>query len=231
MNNPHLTGIHSILFMGWLTANAVIAQPAAPETAAPPPAVFDFEKLPEGPLPEDFAVLDADAVFRIVAEGTAGSSNHVLELSPQPLVEGGVLAGPSIKGAATVMAGFHATGTRRSFPRFGLGLHGAGGFRLLMVPAMKELQLVRDDAVVARIPMAWKSATWVKMEFSILAAAEGAGSLIEGRVWEAGATRPDLPQLSHTVTAPPGTGRASLWATPFSATPIRFDDVEIRPRP
>ena len=129
-----------------------------------------------------------------------------------------------------VNAKIKATGKRRSSPRFGVGLHGVGGYRLLVVPAHKELQLMKDDAVVAQVPFVWATGTWTQLEFSVMKAADG-GSLLEGRAWGEGETRPEAPQLTLSVATPPGQGKASLWATPYSELPVDFDDVTVTPRP
>lgn len=223
------------------------AKPAAavPETAAPVPAPapasaaksdptkaggealkIDFSADATGDLPSDYMVSDAEARFTI--EEDAG--NKLLRMSPSPIVDGGVLVGKSVKGGATVTARIRATAKRRSFPRFGVGLHGVSGYRLLAAPADKELQLMKDDAVVAKAPLEWKSGTWAHFELSLSPSAEG-GSAMEGRLWEEGQARPAAPQLTFAVKTPPGTGKASVWAAPYSELPVDFDDITVAARP
>jgi hypothetical protein len=67
------------------------------------------------------------------------------------------------------------------------------------------------------------------VEFSVLAAA-GGGSTLEARAWTEGQARPETPQLTHTLTTPPGTGKASLWAAPYAELPVAFDDVVVTPK-
>lgn len=218
-----------VLFLS-VAAPALAQAPAAPPAAAPAPAAaplkIDFQSYSVGGVPDDLMVTDAEAKFTIVADG----ENKMLEMNPSPLVDGGVLVGPSIKGPVTITARIKAAGKRRSHPRFGVGLHGVGGFRCLVVPALKELQIVRDDAVVAQLPYAWKSGTWTVVEFSVLAAKDG-GSTLEARAWEDGQPRPGAPLLTFAVKTPPATGKASLWAAPYAELPIAFDDVAIVPNP
>lgn len=215
MNNP--SRLLAVL-IGALALSASAQDPAP----APAPLKLDFQALAPGPLPEDLVLTEAEARFSIVADG----DNKMLEMAATPVVEGGVLLGSSIKGPATVQARIRATGKRRSFPRFGVGLHGAGGFRCLVVPARKELQIVREDVVLAQVPWEWKSGTWTVVELSVKAGPDG-GSRLEGRAWEEGQPRPETAQVTHTAATPPGTGKVSVWATPYAELPVAFDDIQV----
>jgi hypothetical protein len=185
---------------------------------------LDFQALAAGPLPDELTLTDSESKFTVVADG----DNRVLEMSPSPLVDGGVLLGPSIKGGCVVSARMKATSKRRSHPRFGIGLHGVSGYRCLVVPARKELQIVKDEEVVAQVPFEYKSGAWTSMEFRVSPTPEG-GSRLEGRAWDAESPRPVAPQVHLEVKAPPGTGKASLWAAPYSELPIWFDDIAVTP--
>ncbi|MDB6135027.1 MAG: hypothetical protein JWM59_3270 [Verrucomicrobiales bacterium] len=205
-------------------------EPAPPAAAAAPvvpePVKIDFSNDEPGELPSDYMTADAEAKFTIEDDG----GNRVLRLNPSPIVDGGVLLGKSVKGGASITARIHATGKRRSFPRFGVGLHGVSGYRLLAAPADKELQLVKDDMVAARVPLEWKSGSWAFLEFSVTSTADG-GSALEGRIWEEGQSRPETAQLTFAVKTPPATGKASVWAAPYSGQPVDFDDIIITARP
>ena len=217
MNNRFLL---SLLFTS--VASLAVSQ----EATAPPPLVIDFQSYDEGDPPSELTLTDAESKFSIIAE----SGNKLLRMAPSPIVDGGVLLGSSVKGGVMVSARLRATAKRRSSPRFGVGLHGVGGYRLLVVPAHKELQLMKDDAVVVQVPYLWTSGTWTHLEFSVLKTSDE-GSRIEGRAWGEGQTRPDTAQINFVVTTPPGQGKASLWATPYSELPVDFDDVTVTPRP
>jgi len=222
MNNPYLLSV----FL--LVANVALVRAQAPApvpAAAPAPLKLDFQAAAAGGLPDGLILTDAESKFSIIVEG----ENHFLQMNPSPLVDGGVLAGSSIKGAAVVAVRVRAEAKRRSQPRFGVGMHGVGGYRCLVVPAQKELQIVKNEEVVARVPFQWKPGGWTGVEFRVLA--EGQGSRLEGRAWLEGAPRPAEPLVTLTVAAPPATGKASLWAAPYAGLPIDFDDMEITPLP
>lgn len=203
-------------------ASVVIAQ----ESAAPSPVMIDFQSYAPGDPPSGLTLTDAESKFAIVIEG----DNKLLRMAPSPIVDGGVLLGNSVKGSVMVSARIKAAAKRRSSPRFGVGLHGVGGYRLLVVPAHKQLQLMKDDTVAAQVSYEWTSGTWTQLEFSVMKAADG-GSLLEGRAWGEDLKRPDTAQITMSVPTAPGQGKASLWATPYSELPVDFDDVTVTPRP
>ena len=213
-----------LLFLTLATFAA--AQDAAPP-AAPAPQKFDFQALMAGPVPDEYMSTDQDAKFLIVADG----ENKVLELQPQPIVDGGVLVGKSVKGPCTVSARIKATGKRRTQPRFGIGLHGISGPRLRVVPATKTIEIVKStdkEEAVATAPYAWASGTWTRLELTTNPAADGKGATVEARVWEDGKPRPDAPTLTWASPEPPAQGKASVWGTPYSEFPIQFDDIEVK---
>lgn len=198
---------------------------AARAQDAPAPLTIDFQSAEPGPPPDDVMSTEADAAFSIAAEG----ENKFLELGPQPLVDAGMLVGKSIKGGVSVKAKIQAESKRRSAPRFGVGLHGVGGFRLRAAPAGKTIEIVKDDEVLASAPLEWKSGSWTWLEFSVTPA--DGGSLIEGRVWENGQPRPEKALVTTKATTPPGQGKASVWGGPYAGLPIRFDDITVTPAP
>jgi hypothetical protein len=210
-------------------AIGMIGTVGAQEAPAVAPLRLDFQALPLGPLPETMTVTDQEAKFQISADG----ENKVLELLPQPIIDGGVLLGESIKGGAVIAARVKGTGKKRSHPRLGVGLFGVSGPRLLLVPARKELHLViakeSEDTPVATAPLTWESGAWTHVELRITPAPEGAA--IEGRVWVDGTARPAEPTLRYTSKIAPGQGKGSVWGAPFSELAILFDDVVIASAP
>lgn len=222
----------------FLSVSAVLAavlnaqEPAAaPDAAKPQAATYDFNALTPGDLPEEgFMSTDAEMTWKIVEE----NGNKFAELQPQPIQDAGLLIGPSVKGAATVRAKFLAGSKRRVHPRFGVGLHGTGGFRVRVVPALKVLEIAQNDGQtdnqLASAPLDWKPDTWVWVEIAVLKNDKG-GSTIEARSWADGTPRPDQPMATHSAEAPPGSGKASVWGTPYSEKPIRVDDVTVTPAP
>ena len=212
-----------IRFLLLTFAAAAIAQDAA----APAPQKFDFQALQPGALPDEFMVSDQEAKFSIAADG----ENKFIELAGLPIVDGGVLVGKSVKGACTVTAKIKATGKRRTQPRFGVGLHGISGPRLLVVPAEKAVKIVKNtdkEESMASAAYAWTSGTWTMLELSTKAAADGKGSTVEARVWEDGKPRPDAATLTWNNPDPPAQGKASVWGAPYAELPIQFDDIEVK---
>lgn len=192
---------------------------------APQPVKLDFQTLALGALPDDIMVFEGS--FNVVADG----DNKLLELGVEPMTEGGVLLGKSMRKGGTVKAKIKATGKRRSFPRFAVGMSGTTGFRFRAVPGEKLVEFVKEDLRVAKADFAWKSAAWYWLELSVLPAADQSKWKVEGRIWEVGQARPEVATLSHEVAEPPSSGKASIWGSPFSEIPIQFDDVELVPAP
>lgn len=198
----------------------------SPAPAPPAPVVIAFDDLSSGEIPESFLSTDQEAKFSIAGD----NDGRFLELAGQPIVDGGLLLGKSIKGSATVTARIKATGKRRTQPRFGVGLHGVSGPRLRVVPATRQIEIVIStdkEEAIATAPYQWTSGSWTWLEFSIRPDKDG-GSTIEGRVWAAGQDRPEQPSITATTKEPPAQGKASLWGTPYSELPIAFDDVTIK---
>ncbi|MGI8601706.1 MAG: hypothetical protein ACR2OZ_01770 [Verrucomicrobiales bacterium] len=183
------------------------------------PTKIDFEQFKVGPLPDDFMVVEGE--FRIAEQ----DGKKVLELLPQPIADGAVLVGPSASGASSIRALTKAEKSRRSFPRFGLGLQGISGTKLRVVPAQKTIELVQGEAQIAKADFEWKENTWLVVELNV---GESAGAwTAEARVWLAGGRRPDQPSLTAKLPGPPGQGRPSVIGTPYANKPIYFDDVEV----
>jgi hypothetical protein len=180
---------------------------------------IDFDKWPAGSLPEELMVIEGE--FRIVDE----AGNKRLEMLPAPVVDGAVLIGPSLRGAATVRARIKAEKSRRSFPRFGVALHGISGSKLRVVPAQKLIELLHGEEQIGRAEFEWKEEKWLNVELSLRQ--NGADWMAEARVWEESTPRPAKPSLTANLPAAPGQGRASVLGSPYANKPIHFDDVEI----
>lgn len=183
--------------------------------------VIDFEDQETGYPSDDFLIIDGS--FE-VAEHAGGK---VLKLLPDPLVECGLVFGQSTKGAMTVEGRIFASKRgRRSFPRFGMGVHGISGHRIRVVPAQKQIELVHQEKVVATAPFAWKSDTWCFIKLS-LTEAEGKPK-IRAWVWMEGEEIPPEPVLTFEGEADGSSqGRATIWGTPYSGKEILFDDLKV----
>ncbi len=213
-----LLPLASVLTITFLPLLAQDAAPAAPESLKE-----DFQKLSPGALPDELMVVDG--AFSIVAAG----ENKLLEIGTEPLTEGAVLLGKSMKHGGTIKAKIKASSKRRSFPRFGVGLGGTSGFRLRVTPADKAVEIVKEDERVAKAEFAWKTDAWFWVELKVTPSEAKDSWLVEGRAWEDGQPRPEAPSVTTSSSTAPPNGKASLWGAPFSLVPIQFDDVEVTP--
>jgi len=194
--------------------------------APPQPASYfnDFEKTALGKPPDDMLVLNGD--FAVKAEG----NNRFLEVSAEPLDSFGVLYGPALT-TCEVSAKIYATSTGRRFPEIGVGCGDAGGYKLILAPGRSSLELQRGDESIAQAPYdKWQSGQWFSFRIKIGPAGEGKWRL-QGKVWLASAKEPDGWSISYDVTEPPIAGRASVWASPYSGTLVRFDDLSATGEP
>lgn len=180
----------------------------------------DFEKAAEGAPPEEVLILNG--VFAV----KSGEGGKFLELAPDPLDSDGILFGPGDKNAYTVSARLQGWSTGKRFPEFGVGACGPTGYRLWLMPATKELQLIKGEEVLKRIPYAWESGAWTRFALSVKQS--GDKWTIAGKAWADGKDEPKEWMLSVEETQAPQAGRACVLMTPYSGKPIRVDDVAVR---
>ncbi|MGE5607944.1 MAG: hypothetical protein ACM359_01710 [Bacillota bacterium] len=181
----------------------------------------DFEKAEVGKVPEEMMVLAGE--FAVRKQG----GNQVLELPGAPLDTFGVLVGPEASGEAACGARILGLQTGRRFPEFGVGLGGASGYRLWLMPAVGELQLIKGDEVKASVPYPWTSGTWTAMRLQIRKLADGKWRL-EGKAWPHGQAEPAAWMIGMDESEKPLTGRASIWGIPYSEQSIQFDEIVMR---
>ena len=203
--------------------------PAATPVAAPSPAAAlyqqDCAKLtPDAELPDELLVLSGQ--FRVTQVG----EDRCLEVAAKELDDFGLLFGPHRTGPTEVSARIRAASQGRRMPRFGVGLGGAGGWRLLLVPVRKQLQLWLDQEVVASVPCTWESGTFYHLRLRLSQVAEGQWRL-DGQAWPAGQERPANWQLSHETRETPPEGMCAVFGAPYSGLPIQFDDLTVSPVP
>jgi len=177
----------------------------------------NFNALPSGALPKGFLALAGE--FSVVVEGEA----HYLELPSSPLDTFGVLFGPASAEPCTLEGRFFGTKTGRKFPTFGLSLRGAGGYRLQVSPGKGQLEIYKGDDPLLGVPFAWQSGSWTHLKLAFRR--QGAGWIIEGSAWTEGGTAPTEPQIRWEVATDIAAGRAAIWGSPYSGTPVRFDDL------
>jgi hypothetical protein len=177
----------------------------------------NFEALSVGPMPKEFLALAGEFVVAVDGE------SHFLELPGSPLDTFGALFGPSSSDPCTLEGRFYGTKTGRKFPTFGLSLRGAGGYRLQVSPGKGQLEIYKGDEPLVGVPFAWQSGTWTWLKVTLHK--QGSGWVVEGRAWSEGSA-PATPQVRWEVSGDLAAGRAAVWGSPYSGTPIRFDDLK-----
>ena len=180
----------------------------------------DFESANLGSLPEELMVLAGE--FSVSDIG----GNKALELPGNPLEDFGALFGPAESDGIAVRARVFSESSKRLAPRFGVGLDGVAGYRLLVAPGQNRLQLLKDQEAVASAPLEWKSGTWTWLHLQIREVSAGKW-FIEGRAWADGSSEPNEWSISFEVSETPPAGKASLWGAPYSGKPILFDDLSV----
>ena len=180
----------------------------------------NFEQAEAGKVPDGFLVLDGE--YTVKEEG----GNKFLELPGAPLDSFGVLFGPTVKNDVAVSARIRGTKKGRRFPTFAVGLNGQGGYRLQVSPAKGALEIFKSDASVASVPFDWKSGEWTLLRLQVTKS--GDVWKFEGKAWTQGAAEPAQAMISYEEKEEPSAGRASIWGSPISTTPIQFDDLVLR---
>ncbi|HYG75807.1 MAG TPA: hypothetical protein VEK08_12450 [Planctomycetota bacterium] len=184
----------------------------------------DFEKADvdkdAGAL--EFLVL-GDGDFKVKQDG----ANKVLELAPTPLETYGILFGPTETEDVAVRARAFGTSSGRRFPVFAVGVNGVGGYMLRLNPAKKAVEILKGEDVKGSAPYAWTTGTWSILSLSIRKVKDGAWT-VEGKAWEQGKEEPKDALVKFEETEKPTPGRCGAWGIPYSASPIRFDDLLVQ---
>jgi hypothetical protein len=206
----------------WITAN-LEKDKASGSTASPTHTVLyrqDFEKLPAGPLPDEFMVLGGE--FVVKAEGT----NKFLELPGAPLDSFAVQFGPGEKENVAVRARVLSTAKGRRTPAFGVGLGGVAGLKFQVSPGKKAVELLKDQELKSSASFDWKSGAWVHLRLQVRKLKEGEWK-VEGKAWLQGEPEPKEWMISFDEKEEPIPGKASVLGSPFAGTPIWFDDLVV----
>ena len=180
----------------------------------------NFEKEDVGKVPADFLVLDGG--FAVKQEG----GNRFLELPGAPLDTFAVQFGPTETSGITVSARINGAAKGRRYPTFGVGSNGVAGYKLQVSPAKKSLELYKDLALKASVPYEWKSGQWTRFRLQVRQVKAGEWK-IEGKTWPEAATEPADWMIVFDEKEAPASGRASVFGSPFSGTPIQFDDLVV----
>ena len=204
------------------TASALLIGLTALTTyAAEPLYQTNFEKTKTGEVPEDFLVLDGDFAVK------QSNGNKYLELPGAPLDAFGFMFGPSARHGNEISARMFGTKKGRRYPVFGIALNGVNGYRLQVAPAKRAIELLKGSAVVAKVPFRWGGGEWLRLALRVeqTGAAEWT---VSGRVWADGKKAPAKPTITHKEAKEPRNGKPSIWGSPYSGTPIRYDDIVVK---
>ena len=190
------------------------------QPAAKPLFENDFEKAVAGKLPDEFMSLNGEFAVR------EEQGNKMLELPGAPLDSYAAQFGPAEIADVVVGARIFSTAKGRRFPTFGVGLNGVSGYKLQVSPAKKALELLKDQDVKMSVAFDWKPGAWTQLRLQVRKVKEGEWR-IEGKAWSHGNAEPDAWMISCDEKEEPVAGRASVMGSPFSGTPIWFDDLKV----
>lgn len=182
-----------------------------------------FENSTLDSLPDEFVVIDGAFAVK-EAEG-----NKFLQLPGAPLDSYGFFFGPAEKGDLSASARVYGMARGRRFPTFALGLYGPSGYRVQVSPGKKKLELYRGDVIKTSVPYDWHSGKWTHLQITVRQS--GAVWKIQGKAWAEGESEPTAPLITAEDPQPMPAGRASIAASPFAGTPIRFDDLAVARAP
>jgi hypothetical protein len=181
----------------------------------------DFEKAEVGSLPDEFLLIEGGFAVK------EANGNKHLELPGSPLDTYGFLFGPTFRENATATARFFGEARGRRFPTFDLGLNGVGGYRLRVSPGKKQLEILRSDALKQSVPLEWTPGKWTHLKLTVTR--QNDKFVVSGKFWQEGGKEPAKPTITFTDSEAPPAGRASIFASPYSGLPIRFDDLSVSP--
>jgi hypothetical protein len=181
---------------------------------------FNADNWELGEAPKDVFVVDGT----IKIADKDGSKAIMIE--PTPIVDASAQLAVSAAGESAIQAKVFASKRARSFPRFGVSVHGMSGYRLIVNAPKKLIELVKGDQVAASAPFTWTPDTWTFLKLEVKKAA-GEEWTITGKAWPGDAKEPAAATVKHSDKGLKGQGKAGIWGTPYSETPIYFDDVEI----
>lgn len=186
--------------------------------------VFNADAWTEGDVPKEVFVVDG--TIKIAAK----DGNKAIMIDPSPITDATAQLGDSANGSASIEAKVFASKKGRSFPRFGVSVHGMNGYRLIANLSKKQVELVKGDQVVKSAPFNWTTETWTKLRLDVKKTSDTEWS-ITGKIWAADAEEPKEPAIQHTDATLKGQGKCAIWGTPFAETPIYFDDVKVAVTP
>ena len=181
---------------------------------------FDSEAWAEGDVPKEVFVVDG--TVKIAAK----DGNKAIMIDPTPITDATAQLGDSSNGSSSIEARVFASKKGRSTPRFGVSVHGMNGYRLIVNIGRKQVELIKADEVLKSVPFTWTTDTWTKLRLEAKKISDTEW-IITGKVWPADGEEPKEPAIQHTDATMKGQGKCAIWGTPFSETPIWFDDIKV----
>lgn len=188
-------------------------------------ALIDFAGAEVGKPPAGVEPVGNAAMVAAEFEG-----KKVLELPGEPLDTYAALFGPGDRADLDASARVWGATSGRRFPEFGVGLGDTGGYKVLVLPGPKKLELRKGDDKVKDVSMAapWQSETWTTVRIRQVKTGDGKWK-VQAKAWPSASPEPQAWAVEHEAPEAPAAGRASVWGIPFSGKPIRFDALSAGP--
>ena len=174
----------------------------------------------EGDVPKEVFVVDG--TVKIAAK----DGKKAIMIDPTPITDATAQLGDSSTGSSSIEARVFASKKGRSMPRFGVSVHGMNGYRLIANIGKKQVELIKGDQVIKSAPFAWTTETWTKLRLEVKKMSDTEW-VITGKIWPADGEEPKEAAIQHADTTMKGQGKCAIWGTPFSETPIYFDDIKV----
>ena len=89
-----------------------------------------------------------------------------------------------------------------------------------------HLDLFRGETLKQKTSYAWAAGKWVHLSLRVSKSA--GGWKIEGKAWTDGSDEPTTWNITTEDSEELPPGRAGIFGSPFSGTPIRYDDLSVR---
>ena len=222
--------LHSLALVLTCAAFAADEAQVAPKPEAAPATTggaastkriaFDCEKWAEGVPPKEVFVVDG--TIKIAKK----DGSKAIMIDPSPIVDANAQLGDSSNGTASIEARMFASKKGRSYPRFGVSVHGMSGYRLIVNCAKKEIELIKNDVTVKTAPFPWATDTWTRLKLEARQV-EAKKWLVSAKAWPADGTEPAEALITHADDTIKGQGKAAIWGTPFSEMPIYIDNIKV----
>jgi hypothetical protein len=177
----------------------------------------DLETASLGPPPKDI-------MAAVKVEVKSDGKNKFIEAGPFPTDSLSILFGPDQSVAAGARIKGESSGQRT--PELGVGVGGPGGWKIWLMPATHQAQLICAEEIKASIPFDWKSGAWTQFRIQISPAGQGKWK-VQGKAWEDGKPEPDW-MIEAQTSEEPLKGKAAAIGMPYSDKPIDFDDLKAR---